>query len=180
MPDLLAGHLYPGCGFAFLGFWWSLSTAIRYIRAENHQMRNKQRANPYRSSPSIPMLFAPCSCLQRPCIESIVKLLASLAGIIWHTIEVKQLERNRQSAITISDLEHSSIINRINSTNSSGMDSMKEMSMILTHRTKHHVVIYIGFFLGAIFELMIHARMRLPKKLGKLKMITRITDPVNY
>ena len=171
MPDLLAGHLYPGCGFAFLGFWWSLSTAIRYVRAENSQMRNKQRTNPYRSSASIPILFLPFSCLQHPCIESIIKLLASLAGIIWHTIEVKELERNQHSSIITSDLEHSSLINSINSTNSSGIDSMKvrNMSMILTHRTKHHVVIYVGFFLGAIFEILIHARMRLPKKLGKLR-----------
>lgn len=150
MPDLLAGHIYPGCGFTLLGFSWSLTATVRYIRAENQQQIRK--TNPYRSSASMPLIFLPCSLLHRPSFESIVKLLATLAGIIWHSIEVNQ-ELSRHHVMTNPSHEHA-------------LNSTMNMSMILAHRTKHHVAIYLGFFLGSIVELMIHAGIQLPKKLG--------------
>lgn len=144
MVDLFGGHIYPGCGFTIYGLWWSLTTAIRYIRGENAQM--KKGVNTYRSSASMPILCCPCSIFSHPLVESFIKLAATIVGIIWHTSEVEH-ETTNQMVMNMDG--HA--LNR---------------SVILTHRTKHHVAIYIGFFLGAIAEILIYLGCRLPKKLG--------------
>ena len=145
MVDLFGGHVYPGCGFTIYGLWWSLTTAIRYIRAENAQV--KKGVNTYRSSASMPIMCCPCSrTLSHPLVESVLKLVATIVGIVWHASEV-EIETTNQMLMNMDG--HA--MNR---------------SLILTHRTKHHVAIYIGFFLGAIAEILIFWGVRLPKKLG--------------
>jgi hypothetical protein len=148
MVDLFGGHVYPGTGFCVLGLWWSIITAMRYVKSEKSGDKNSSSSDStYKTSVNMPLLFMPCAALRHPCIESILKLLASLGGIIFHWTEVAIEVKHVNMQMSMASAEH-------------------DRSIVLIHRTRHHVAIYIGFFIGAIVELFIHSGARCPKNLG--------------
>ena len=77
----LGGHLLPG--FFFIGFalWWSYITAIRYVQSKLRRESNQPPAI-YHSTVTMPCICLPSRKLRRAPIESWVKILFTIIGIL--------------------------------------------------------------------------------------------------
>jgi hypothetical protein len=82
----LAGHLLPGTFFAVFAIYWSFVTAVRYAQSKKRSPFDKNKLVGYRSTVTMPCIFMPCSGLRRAPIESYVKAVFGMIGLIGEVV----------------------------------------------------------------------------------------------
>lgn len=180
--DLYGGHLIPGTLFFLLGIRWLLVTSYLHAKAvlsswesssnppssledydedsdefNSDESRPRRRATckasqrhfPYRSKPIMAATCLPCTQIRHEWTESYLKLLGSIIGMVFH-IREGVLEYNAATSIP-------------------GYANADTWAYI--YRVKHHVAMYMAFFIGAIVELFIHCGLRLPARLDRALLI---------
>lgn len=196
--DLYGGHLIPGTLFFLLGIRWLLVTCYVHAKSTSSdwsassdnsssdfsdedddggprekQLKNRHRrrlnaaaaaekksstakrswpnrSRPYRSTPTMPAPCLPCTQIRHEWTESYLKLLGSIIGIVFHA---------REGFLEYRAAVHDPI----------GYVTADTWPLI--YRVKHHIIMYVAFFIGSIVELLIHCKLRLPARLDRALLL---------
>lgn len=178
MVDLYGGHLIPGTFFFLLGIRWLLVTSYLHAKAElarrnnrnvskkqkkreeksNNKKSSKQQQQPrhhaecyyYTSTPTMPAACLPCPQIRAAWTESYLKLVGAIIGLVFHI---------REGLIAYNTaIEHPELAT--------------DDTWALIYRVKHHVIMYMAFFLGSIVELLVHCgTYKLPRRLDRAMLI---------
>lgn len=169
--DLYGGHLIPGTFFFLLGIRWLLITSYLHAKStsssdyssdtstsedesdggprERVRKRRVLKSKPYRSTPIMPASCLPCTQIRHEWTESYLKLVGSIIGIVFHMREgiLEYRAATSDPAYATPD------------------------TWPLIYRVKHHIIMYVAFFIGSIVELLIHCKLRLPARLDRAMLM---------
>lgn len=178
MVNLYTGHLYPGGLFLVLGLWWSIKTAIRCTRGANggaserklqacehekssgHDSKQRRRGRLF-------SLWRHGSILHHRFIELILTFALSAGGICIHSTEVlREYPRIEGEGGVVGNSSSAAVHTARLGDNDLRVIMMDNELKMLIYRNKHHVALYMAFFIATVVNLMIYFGMQLPHKLG--------------
>lgn len=106
----LAGHLLPGTMFIGIGFWWSIITTIRFILSRKQSPFKANSLVGYKTTVTMPCLCMPTSRLRRAPIESWIKLILGLVGVLGEAYTGYKTHWHPQSFYDQQLLEHKILV----------------------------------------------------------------------
>lgn len=126
----LLGHLVPGTFFILFAVWWGFSIGIKHFQAS----RSRKRIV-YRSTTTFPCFFCSSSSSRRIPIESYIKLICSILGMIG------------EFATGFTHLYN---------------ETLKRKVWGFGENNAQHITMFLAFGLASIFEILIHKKYSLP------------------
>ncbi|CAF0992552.1 unnamed protein product [Brachionus calyciflorus] len=167
----LAGHLLPGTFFIMFSLWWSFITALRHIQSNNYSSRKNPKTT-YRSTGTMPCICLPGR-LKRAPVESYVKLLFGLIGIIGEFVTAFHFNHKMSNGIGKDDISVFGCENNSHSHNHKReMDHQEHLdekeivkSVYFDPNNAQHITMYSAFVLQSVVEILLYYRFNLPKRL---------------
>lgn len=151
----LGGHLIPGSFFIIFSIWWSYVTSIRYFQLKLSSLSNN-KTKKYQSTVTMPCICMPCSKLRRLPIESYLKLVFTLIGIVieftfgFEYVNTMNSHQDHQNHHSKRDMTNAS-------------SDMKVLTF--TKNSLQHICMYSSFLFGSIVEILMANRKWLPQYL---------------
>ena len=180
----LGGHLLPGTFFILFALWWSFVTALRYIQSKKRSssLRRRGQLVGYKSTVTMPCICMPCDSFKRAPLESWIKLIFALIGLLGEIITgIKHDEKivpdwpPKVDATTTTTTTvptgqatvhvHNHGDHASQPLNASGIPPgmhLEKFTYLIETNTQHSTM-YSAFIFGAVVELLVHYRVDLPK-----------------
>ncbi|CAF0729437.1 unnamed protein product [Rotaria sordida] len=131
----LMGHILPGTFFAIFAIWWGFCVAVKHFHSR-HSRNKLRKPNPYRSSITFSCLCCPSSALRQMPLESYLKLICVIIGILGEGV---------------TGLKH-----RYN-------DTLKRQTWIFVEVNAQHIAMFFSFGFASFIEILVYAKYNLPK-----------------
>lgn len=151
-------HFFPGFGFWVMAMGYSMSTSIQLA---THGRLNSSRQKKQSS------LWMPCSFLRLPCADSYIKLTYNLLAFVFQIfVEISMYN----SSIVGADDEHIRAHN-VTFWYKTGFYNVEYDLWEMIYRNRPHVIMYFGFALSAIVEILTYYGEPMPPKSDKAMMV---------
>jgi hypothetical protein len=162
----LGGHLLPGTFFILIGLWWSFITAMRYVQSK---VSGRHGRHGYKTTVTMPFVCLPCASLRRAPIESYIKAILALIGLLgevitgFHYYPAPKLEfdamKSTSGEIMSHDHDHEHHRRRRDAPMGQSVPEVYVTKWFFEYVNAQHITMYSAFILGAFVEIMRYHRV---------------------
>lgn len=167
----LSGHLLPGAFFMVFSIWWSMITAIRFVKSKysssspsSSYKTARSNQEGYRSSVTMPCICLPSRKLRKAPVESYVKIVLAFVGILGELVTGIKFNyvptMNKDNALLFGCGEMDA-----HEHHHDHHESAQPVPVFFEHVNAHHITMYLAFMLASVVEVMLHYRVDLPNRL---------------